>query len=209
MKQTKRNITIWLSVAMLAVASLTATASMRSPRKSKTAAANTGRCIEVAFDYNRQNGPGSNQYAVWVENEDGEVVKTLFVTSFTTQGRKKGNDKSKRGYSFRPACVPTWVNNAKANQLTDKDIDAFTGATPKDNGTQTFIWDFKDDHGAEVGKGKYTVYLEATLFNNTSVLYKAQFSTDDAKGDLLFTTTRTGEDTTHNSMIANVRGTIK
>ena len=47
-------------------------------KKGKAAKANT---LEVSFNYQRQAGPGSNQYAVWIENEKGEFVKTLFVTS--------------------------------------------------------------------------------------------------------------------------------
>ena len=34
------------------------------------------RTLIVTFDYKRQAGPGSNQYAFWIENEKGEVVKT-------------------------------------------------------------------------------------------------------------------------------------
>ena len=58
-------------------------------KKGKAAKANY---LEVSFNYQRQQGPGSNQYAVWIENEKGEVVKTLFVTSFTTKGRVRGNE---------------------------------------------------------------------------------------------------------------------
>ena len=86
-------------------------------KKEKAAKANT---LEVSFNYQRQQGPGSNQYAVWIENEKGEVVKTLFVTSFTTKGRVRGNEQPMRGYIKRPACVPTWVKAAKANDLSDQ-----------------------------------------------------------------------------------------
>ena len=48
--------------------------------------------LEVSFNYQRQAGPGSNQYAVWIENEKGEFVKTLFVTSYTTKGRARGGE---------------------------------------------------------------------------------------------------------------------
>ena len=48
---------------------------------------NTEGKVEITFDYVKKQGPGSNQYAVWIENEKNEVVKTLFVTSFTTKGR--------------------------------------------------------------------------------------------------------------------------
>ena len=43
--------------------------------------------LEISFNYNKQQGPGSNQYAVWVEDEAGAVVKTLFVTAFTSMAR--------------------------------------------------------------------------------------------------------------------------
>ena len=68
-------------------------------KKGKAAKANY---LEVSFNYQRQQGPGSNQYAVWIENEKGEVVKTLFVTSFTTKGRVRGNEQPMRGYIKRP-----------------------------------------------------------------------------------------------------------
>ena len=58
--------------------------------------ANKIKCLEVSFDYQRQGGPGSNQYAVWIENEKGDVVKTLFVTSYTTKGRARGGEQPKR-----------------------------------------------------------------------------------------------------------------
>ena len=43
--------------------------------------------LEVSFNYQKQAGPGSNQYAVWIENEKGELVKTLFVTSYAGKAR--------------------------------------------------------------------------------------------------------------------------
>ena len=72
-----------------------------------------GKTLEVSFNYQKQAGPGSNQYAVWIENEKGEVVKTLFVTSFTTKGRVRGNEQPMRGYVKRPNCVPTWLRSIR------------------------------------------------------------------------------------------------
>ena len=89
----------------------------------KGEAAKRAQTLEVSFDYQRQAGPGSNQYAVWIENEKGNVVKTLFVTSYTTKGRARGGEQPKRGYIVRPACVPTWVKTVKASlgtSLTSK-----------------------------------------------------------------------------------------
>ena len=142
------------------------------------------RRLEVSFDYQRQAGPGSNQYAVWIENEKGDVVKTLFVTSYTTKGRARGGEQPKRGYIVRPACVPTWVKTVKANEKTDQQLDAVTGATPQAGGTQTFTWDFTDEQGKAVPQGNYKVVVEATLFFDSDIIYSGTFSTKDKAGDI-------------------------
>ena len=121
-----------------------------------TAKAQLGRLLEISFDYQVQPGPGSNQFAVWIENTNGEVVKTIFVTSYTTKGRARGEEKPKRGYLVRPNCVPKWVKIAKPDTKLDAQLDAVTGATPKENGTQTFVWDFRDDLG---NSSKATWYI--------------------------------------------------
>ena len=175
-------------------------------KKGKAAKANS---LEVSFNYQRQAGPGSNQYAVWIENEKGEVVKTLFVTSFTTKGRVRGNEQPMRGYIKRPACVPTWVKAAKANDLTDQQLDAVTGATPQASGTQTFIWDFTDQQGKAVQKGTYKVFVEATLFNASTITYSGTFSTQDKAGSVTLTSQLTEPDEKHKNMVTDVKATLK
>ena len=165
--------------------------------------------LEVSFNYQRQQGPGSNQYAVWIENDKGEVVKTLFVTSFTTKGRVRGNEQPMRGYIKRPACVPTWVKAAKANDLTDQQLDAVTGATPQANGTQTFTWDFTDQQGKIVQKGTYKVFVEATLFNASTITYSGTFSTQDKAGNVTLTSQLTEPDEKHKDMMTDVKATLK
>lgn len=125
--------------------------------------------LEISFNYTRQAGPGSNQYAVWVENAEGQVVKTLFVTEFTSKGRSRDGSKPARGYTYRTSCVPTWVQHVGAENLTDEQMDAFTGATPAESGVQTFTWDFTDQAGQPVAKGTYRFYVEAT-YNGASVV---------------------------------------
>ena len=182
----------------------------------KAAKANS---LEVSFNYQRQAGPGSNQYAVWIENEKGEVVKTLFVTSFTTKGRVRGrsaegrlqgkNEQPMRGYIKRPACVPTWVKAAQANDLTDQQLDAVTGATPQASGIQTFTWDFTDQQGKAVQKGTYKVFVEATLFNASTITYSGTFSTQDKAGNVTLTSQLTEPDEKHKNMVTDVKATLK
>ena len=165
--------------------------------------------LEVSFNYQRQTGPGSNQYAVWIENEKGEVVKTLFVTSFTTKGRTRGNEQPMRGYIKRPACVPTWVKTSKANDLSDQQLDAVTGATPQESGIQTFTWDFTDQEGKTVKNGTYKVFVEATLFNASTITYSGTFSTQDKPGRVSLTSQLTEPDEKHKDMVTDVKAVLK
>lgn len=160
--------------------------------------------VELSFNYQKQAGAGSNQYAVWIENSDGKVVRTLIVTSFTSKGRG-----GRRGYTFRPTCVPTWVKNAKAEDMTDEQIDAVTGATPSQSGEQTYTWDFKDDQGKDVPAGDYKICFEATLYFNSVIFYTGTFSTKDKAGEIKLTSTLTEEDEQHKNMITDVKAALK
>ena len=167
------------------------------------------KTLEVSFDYQKQPGPGSNQYAVWIENEKGDIVKTLFVTSYTTKGRVRGNEQPMRGYVKRPHCVPTWVKASKASEKTDQELDAVTGATPQAGGKQTFSWDFTDQQGKKVKDGKYCVKVEATLYQASTILYTGNFSTKDKAGNISLTSKLTEPAEKHKDMITAVQAVLK
>ena len=165
--------------------------------------------LEVSFNYQKQAGPGSNQYAVWIENDKGEVVKTLFVTSYTTKGRTRAGEEPMRGYVKRPNCVPTWVKASKASEKSDQQLDAFTGATPQAGGLQTFVWDFTDQQGKAVPQGTYKVLVEATLYQASDIIYSGTFSTKDKSGAVVLTSTLTQPDEKHQGMITDVKAELK
>ena len=200
MRQKKYFIAI-LAAMLLIVPAMVQSKKGQAVKKSKT--------LEVSFDYQRQAGPGSNQYAVWIENDKGEVVKTLFVTSYTTKGRTRPGEEPMRGYVKRPNCVPTWVKAAKAAEKTDQQLDAVTGATPQASGSQTFTWDFTDQQGNAVPKGNYKVIVEATLYQASDILYTGTFSTKDKAGNIKLTSTLTEPDEKHKDMVTNVKAIIK
>ena len=167
------------------------------------------KTLEVSFNYQRQSGPGSNQYAVWIENDKGDVVRTLFVTSYTTKGRTRPGEEPMRGYVKRPNCVPTWVKQAKAAEQNNQQLDAFTGATPKTGGTQIFTWDFTDQQGKAVKKGTYKVFVEATLYQASDIIYTGTFSTKDKAGEIKLSSTLTEPDEKHKDMVTNVKAVLK
>ena len=198
MKQ-KKIISVILAVMLLSVIAV-------AQNSKKAAKANT---LEVSFNYQKQAGPGSNQYAVWIENEKGEFVKTIFVTLYTTKGRARGGEQPKRGYIVRPACVPTWVKTSKAEEKTDVQLDAVTGATPQNGGTQTFTWDFTDENGKTVPSGTYKVKVEATLFFDSDIIYTGTFTTKDKPGNIVLTSELTKSDEQHKDMVTDVKAVLK
>jgi hypothetical protein len=189
---------------ILAAMLLSVIAVAQSSKKAVKASA-----LEVSFNYQRQASPGSNQYAVWIENEKGEFVKTLFVTSYTAKGRSRGAEPAKRGYIVRPACVPVWVKDSKAEEKTDMQLDAVTGATPQAGGVQTFTWDFTDEQGKAVPQGIYKVKIEATLIFDSDIVYTGTFSTKDKPGNITLTSELTKPDEQHKNMVTDVKAVLK
>lgn len=149
---------------------------------------------EITVSYERQEGRGSNQYAVWIEDSGGNLVKTLYVTRFTAQG----------GYVPRPACTPKWVEKANPASLSQPQIDAFSGATPS-TGDQTYIWDLTDSKGEKVKKGKYTFYVQGTLSGEQQVLFKGVFETGKKKAVIETTPEFSHENTNNKGMIKAVK----
>ncbi|MEM4761983.1 MAG: DUF2271 domain-containing protein [Thermofilum sp.] len=120
--------------------------------------------LEIAFTFNQKNTVASNQFAIWIEDEKGRFVKTIFVTQFTARG----------GYTFRKESLPTWVEKAKPSTLPKETIDAITGATPK-SGRLVYTWDGKNEKGEYVAPGVYRFYLEATLYWSNRVIFTGTF----------------------------------
>jgi hypothetical protein len=149
--------------------------------------------LSVVVDYEKQEGPGSNQWAVWVENSEGMLVKTLFVTRFTAEG----------GYVPRPACTPLWVSKALPGDLPQEAIDAFSGATPA-SGLQTYVWDLTGADGQPVGEGLYTLIIEATLYGESEVIYMTPVRVGDREWTMVPDPVYTSSDETNKQMIRSV-----
>ena len=164
--------------------------------------------LELSFQYNKQPGPGSNQYAVWVENADGQVVKTLYVTEFTSKGRSRDGSKPARGYTYRTSCTPTWVQHVGAESLTDQQIDAFTGATPAQSGVQTFTWDFTDQDNQPVAKGTYRFYIEATYNGPSVVMHTGTVTYGAPAGDIPVETSYIEASEDRRDMIMDVKARL-
>ncbi|MDR2633320.1 MAG: DUF2271 domain-containing protein [Treponema sp.] len=125
-------------------------------------AAQSPGSVDIRFSYLRQAGSGSNQFAIWVEDAQARVIKTIYATRFTAQG----------GWERRPESIPQWIKQSGLARMNQAQIDAFTGVTPR-AGSLRYQWDGTDQKGAPVPPGTYQVYVEASLRGENRVVYQA------------------------------------
>ncbi len=163
----KKNEIIFVIVLFVGVAAL-----MLAPVFSKSA-----HEAVLRFDFTRQDGSSSNQYAIWIEDSEGDVVKPIFITYFSANG----------GWEDRPLSLPLWaekigqysngnvdvvstptLSKYKANDGT---IDVMAGSTPK-TGPLSYSWTLTDMKGQRLKDGEYTFVLEATLRSENRVVHK-------------------------------------
>jgi len=119
----------------------------------------TGELV-ITFDYEKQSGSASNQHAVWIEDMDGNVIRTLFASRWTAEG----------GYKTRPDSIALWAERADLANKTDLEVDAVSGATPS-SGQLSYTWDLTDTNGTTAPPGDYIILVEGTLRWKNYVLY--------------------------------------
>jgi hypothetical protein len=117
--------------------------------------------LVVTFDYAKQSGHASNQFAVWLEGADGAYLSTLYATAFTADG----------GWKKRHS-IPDWVEASGVRSMKNDEVDAISGATPKPGFlTYTYSGDVKDASGAVYGGEKFRVVVEGSLRWENRVVY--------------------------------------
>lgn len=127
---------------------------------------NDAKQVEISIQWKKTGGFGSNQCAVWVENENGNHIKTLYVSKFTGKG----------GFKKRPDCLTEWRNKAKITDSIPDEIDAVTQSTPK-NGKNLFYWDLTDSNNSTTPQGIYYLKVEANLRFEKRVVWTAKIDT--------------------------------
>jgi len=133
------------------------------PAKTANAAVPAADIVTITFDFAKQSGYASNQFAVWIEDADGGFVKTLYATRFTANG----------GYQNRPDSIPLWVE--RSGLAAASGADAVTGATPK-SGPLSYAWDLTGANGERVPDGTYRFFVEGSLRWKNRVLYSGEIT---------------------------------
>lgn len=166
-----------------------------------TAAASSAPSVEVSgsvridFTFNRQVGMSTNQFAVWVENEEGDLIQTVFVTSFIT---------AKGGWQLRDDNLMIWHERSNVEQLPRETTDVFTGATPSASQTLDFVWDCRDSKGNRVGPGLYRFMIEGSMSSQSHVLFEVPITLGDSPAKAGGTAKFIGEGSVGRNMIENV-----
>ena len=106
--------------------------------------------LAVTFNFARRSGWASNQFAVWIEDMDGNHVRTLYATRWTAQG----------GWRTRPMSIPMWIEAADVPNMARADVDAVAGVTPA-SGSLTYVWDLTDAQGNRVYAGEFRFIVES------------------------------------------------
>ena len=144
-------------------ADASAQASKKAPAATQKSNAETtapkGAHVAIAFDFNRADKKGTDQFAIWIEDSQGKLVRTIYVTNYTV---KKGAAK----YSFD---LPTWSEKSGIHDNANV-ADAVAGATPA-KGHQTYYWDLTDQNNKAVAPGTYRIIVEGTQSKDEQVLF--------------------------------------
>jgi len=130
----------------------------------------------ITYDLHRIPGGGSNQIALWIEDEDGNCLKSLYATRFGADG----------GFKRRPDTLSEWVRVSDWENASSAEVDAVSGATQA-AGTQTVVWDLTDRQGVPVAAGTYLYKIEGNISGANRVVWQGRIdvggseSTSEAK----------------------------
>ena len=86
------------------------------------------------------------QTAIWIEDEAGMYVKTIYVSGFS------GNVKDKQ------VTLPKWAQSSKFSG-----VDGVTSASIN-LGRHVYVWDLTDTTGNKIKQGKYVVKVETSFW---------------------------------------------
>jgi len=116
--------------------------------------------LTITLDFTRQTGWASNQFAVWIEDMDGNYIQTLYATRWTADG----------GFRSRDMSIPTWVERSNLANMEQSEVDIISSPTPQ-TGTLSYTWDLTDNEGNAVLSGEYRFFVEGSLRWGNRVVY--------------------------------------
>lgn len=124
---------------------------------------NTAGVVSINYRLHHLSRLASNQLAVWIEDENGGFVKTLFATSFTANG----------GYKTRPESLPEWRKAADWKNAS-RDVINRVSRPEQGEGNHSVYWDGTNEAGKPVQPGTYVYKIEGNIEWNNRVVYSGK-----------------------------------
>ena len=113
---------------------------------------------KLQISYLVSSADASRYTAVWLENEAGELVKTLFVSSELAQG----------AFTVEGDICPDWIKKSHWEKATQAEVDAVSGPTPT-AGSGSLSFDLKK---LGISPGAYVFCMQIHIHDNYNILYK-------------------------------------
>lgn len=124
---------------------------------------NTPGLVKINYTLHHLSRLASNQLAVWIEDEQGSYVKTLFATSFTANG----------GYKKRPESLVEWRKAADWENAS-KDVVESVSRPEQKEGDHSIYWDGTNESGKLVQQGTYVYKIEGNIEWENRVVYSGK-----------------------------------
>jgi hypothetical protein len=131
----------------------------------------SGGRVTITYTLTRIPKIASNQFAIWIEDERGAFVCTLFATDFMAR---------RQGWRIRTQVCPAWIKAGDVAGTPQAAIDAVSGATPG-NGTHSVVWDLKDRSGEPVAAGTYRYLIQGNIYWDNTVLWSGTVQVGGAR----------------------------
>jgi len=110
----------------------------------------------------------SYQIAVWLEKEDGQFVRTLFISEYLAYG----------GFND-PTICPEWSKIAGWDKATEAEYDAVSKPTPPVGSNTLKI----DCEARGIEPGTYVYCAEVHIVENFNILYKGKIAIGGAAAE--------------------------
>lgn len=133
--------------------------------------------VTISYTLTRINKIASNQFAVWVEDEAGRYIRTLFATDFMAR---------RQGWKIRQEICPIWIKAADVKNTPQQDIDAVSSPTPQ-SGILSVVWNLKDAKGMPLSAGVYVYRIEGNLYWENTVVWTGKIRVGGARETSLAT----------------------
>ncbi len=105
---------------------------------------------------------GSRFTAIWLENEGGDLVKTIFVSNELAQG----------AFTVEGDICPDWIKKSHWEKASQAEVDAVSGPTPA-VGSSSFSIDLKK---FGISPGVYFFCMQVHVEENYNIRYKGKIS---------------------------------